>query len=140
MAGASAGLSGGTNAGCCSGLWWKGQSHLADAIGPARFLGATLIEANRHHPGGILSSAALFFWTRQNTSSLTIGLGPFVRLGKVQMEVKANMQIAPASRENAKEFDTVFAITEAVMGFVPNSMLIWRAILSSSPPLPSSPR
>ncbi|WP_064742725.1 carboxymuconolactone decarboxylase family protein [Edaphobacter aggregans] len=34
------------------------------------------------------------------------------------------MQIATASRENAKEFDTVFAITEAIMGFVPNSMLI----------------
>jgi uncharacterized peroxidase-related enzyme len=34
------------------------------------------------------------------------------------------MRIAPASRENAKEFDTVFAITEAVMGYVPNSMLI----------------
>ena len=34
------------------------------------------------------------------------------------------MRIAPAIRENAKEFDTVFAITEAVMGFVPNSMLI----------------
>lgn len=34
------------------------------------------------------------------------------------------MRIAPASRENAKAFDTVFAITEAVMGFVPNSMLI----------------
>ncbi len=34
------------------------------------------------------------------------------------------MRIAPASRENAKEFDTVFAITETVMGFVPNSMLV----------------
>src|SRR6516165_7466585 len=34
------------------------------------------------------------------------------------------MQITPASRENAKQFDTVFAITEAVMGFVPNSMLV----------------
>ena len=34
------------------------------------------------------------------------------------------MRIAPASRENSKEFDTVFAITEAVMGFVPNSMLL----------------
>ena len=34
------------------------------------------------------------------------------------------MRTAPASRENATEFDTVFAITEAVMGFVPNSMLI----------------
>jgi len=34
------------------------------------------------------------------------------------------MRIALASRESAKEFDTVFAITEAVMGFVPNSMLI----------------
>ena len=34
------------------------------------------------------------------------------------------MRIAPASRENAKEFDTVFAITEAVLGFVPNSMLM----------------
>ena len=36
----------------------------------------------------------------------------------------ANMRIAPASPENAKEFDTVFVITEAVMGFAPNSMLI----------------
>jgi uncharacterized peroxidase-related enzyme len=34
------------------------------------------------------------------------------------------VRIVPASRENAKEFDTVFAITEAVMGFVPNSMLV----------------
>ena len=34
------------------------------------------------------------------------------------------MRIAPESRENAKEFDTAFAITEAIMGFVPNSMLI----------------
>src|SRR5215469_6763436 len=34
------------------------------------------------------------------------------------------MRIALASRESAKEFDTVFAIAEAVMGFVPNSMLI----------------
>lgn len=34
------------------------------------------------------------------------------------------MRIAPARRENAKPFDTVFAITEAVMGFMPNSMLI----------------
>jgi len=34
------------------------------------------------------------------------------------------MRITPASRENAKQFDTAFAITEAVMGFVPNSMLI----------------
>jgi len=34
------------------------------------------------------------------------------------------VRITPASRENAKQFDTVFAITEAVMGFVPNSMMI----------------
>ena len=34
------------------------------------------------------------------------------------------MRIPPASRENARDFDTVFAITEAVMGFVPNSMLM----------------
>ena len=34
------------------------------------------------------------------------------------------MRIAPVRRENAKEFASVFAITEAVMGFVPNSMLI----------------
>ena len=34
------------------------------------------------------------------------------------------MRIAPVTRESAKQFDTVFAITEAVMGFVPNSMLI----------------
>ena len=40
------------------------------------------------------------------------------------MEVAADMRIAPASRENVKEFDTVFAITEAVMGFVPNSILV----------------
>jgi uncharacterized peroxidase-related enzyme len=39
-------------------------------------------------------------------------------------EVTANMRIAPASPESAKRFDTVFAIAEAVMGFVPNSMLI----------------
>src|SRR6516164_6443822 len=32
------------------------------------------------------------------------------------------MRIAPVRRENAKEFASVFAITEAVMGFVPNSM------------------
>lgn len=32
------------------------------------------------------------------------------------------MRIAPAS--HTREFDTVFAITEAVMGFVPNSMMI----------------
>jgi hypothetical protein len=53
-------LAGGTNAGCCSWSWWKSQSHPADAIGPARFPGARLIEANRHHPRGILSGAALF--------------------------------------------------------------------------------
>ena len=34
------------------------------------------------------------------------------------------MWIAPANPENTKELDTVFAIAEAVMGFVPNSMLI----------------
>src|SRR5215471_9915494 len=34
------------------------------------------------------------------------------------------MRIAPVSRENAKQFDKVFAIAEAVVGFVPNSMLI----------------
>jgi uncharacterized peroxidase-related enzyme len=38
--------------------------------------------------------------------------------------MRMNMRIAPASRENARAFDTVFAITEAVMGFVPNSMLM----------------
>jgi uncharacterized peroxidase-related enzyme len=38
--------------------------------------------------------------------------------------MKANMRIAPTPRDNAKEFETVFAVTEAVMGFVPNSMLI----------------
>src|SRR5215475_4849866 len=36
----------------------------------------------------------------------------------------ANTRIAQASPENAKQFETVFAITEAVMGFVPNSMLV----------------
>ena len=32
--------------------------------------------------------------------------------------------IAPARREDSKDFETVFAVTEAVMGFVPNSMLV----------------
>lgn len=34
------------------------------------------------------------------------------------------MRIAPVRRDSSKDFDTVFAITEAVMGFVPNSMRI----------------
>jgi len=34
------------------------------------------------------------------------------------------MRIAPLRRDSTKDFHTVFAITEAVMGFVPNSMLI----------------
>lgn len=34
------------------------------------------------------------------------------------------MRIAPLPRDSTKDFDTVFAITEAVMGFVPNSMMI----------------
>jgi len=33
-------------------------------------------------------------------------------------------RILPVRRDSLKDFDTVFAITEAVMGFVPNSMLI----------------
>src|SRR5262249_18791441 len=37
---------------------------------------------------------------------------------------ESDMRIAPIRRENAKEFGTVFAITEAVVGFVPNNMLI----------------
>ena len=39
--------------------------------------------------------------------------------------------IAPLQRERGKDFETVFAVTEAVMGFVPNSMLIM-AIRTSS--------
>jgi len=34
------------------------------------------------------------------------------------------MRIAPVRRDSSKDFDTVFAVTKAVMGFVPNSMLI----------------
>jgi uncharacterized peroxidase-related enzyme len=34
------------------------------------------------------------------------------------------MQIASMRREDCKEFETIFAITEEIMGFVPNSMLI----------------
>lgn len=34
------------------------------------------------------------------------------------------MRIAPVRRDSHKDFETVFAITEAVMGFVPNSMLV----------------
>ena len=33
-------------------------------------------------------------------------------------------RIAPVSRDSSKDFDTVFDVTVAVMGFVPNSMLI----------------
>ena len=33
-------------------------------------------------------------------------------------------RIAPLRREQAKDFETIFEVTEAVMGFVPNSMLI----------------
>ncbi len=33
-------------------------------------------------------------------------------------------RIAPLQREGSKDFETIFKITEAVMGFVPNSMLI----------------
>lgn len=33
-------------------------------------------------------------------------------------------RILPLRREDCKEFETIFAVTEAVMGFVPNSMLI----------------
>jgi uncharacterized peroxidase-related enzyme len=34
------------------------------------------------------------------------------------------MRLAPVRRDSSKNFETVFEITEAVMGFVPNSMLI----------------
>ena len=34
------------------------------------------------------------------------------------------MRIAPVRRDSNKDLETVFAITEAVMGFVPNSMLV----------------
>lgn len=33
-------------------------------------------------------------------------------------------RIAPLQREHTKDLETVFEVTEAVMGFVPNSMLI----------------
>jgi uncharacterized peroxidase-related enzyme len=33
-------------------------------------------------------------------------------------------RIAPITREDSKDFETMFAVTEAVMGFVPNSMLV----------------
>src|SRR5260370_23036927 len=33
-------------------------------------------------------------------------------------------RIAPVRRDGSKDLETVFQITEAVMGFVPNSMLI----------------
>ena len=38
----------------------KAKAIRPDAIGSARFPGARLIEANRRHPRGILSGAALF--------------------------------------------------------------------------------
>jgi hypothetical protein len=46
--------------GAVRGYGGKFESHPADAIGPARFPGARLIEADRHHPRGILSGAAFF--------------------------------------------------------------------------------
>ena len=33
-------------------------------------------------------------------------------------------RIAPLRRDETKDFETLFEVTEAVMGFVPNSMLI----------------
>jgi hypothetical protein len=46
--------------GAVRGYGEKAKAISPDAIGPARFPGARLIEANRHHPRGILSGAALF--------------------------------------------------------------------------------
>ena len=43
----------------------KAKAIRPDAIGPARFPGARLIEANRHHPRGILSAAALFIGPKE---------------------------------------------------------------------------
>ena len=37
-------------------------------------------------------------------------------------------RMAPLRRDEAKDFETLFEVTEAVIGFVPNSMLIWHAI------------
>jgi hypothetical protein len=46
--------------GAVRGYRGKAKANPPDAIGPARFPGARLIEANRHHSRGILSGAALF--------------------------------------------------------------------------------
>jgi hypothetical protein len=46
-------------------------------------------------------------------------------------------RIAPVPRDECKDLATVFEITEAVMGFVPNSMLIMARDPISSPPLPA---
>ena len=46
--------------GAVRGYGGKAKANPPDAIGPARFPGARLIEANRYHPRGILSGAALF--------------------------------------------------------------------------------
>jgi hypothetical protein len=60
------GLAVGQMPGAVRGHGGKAKAIRPDAIGPARFPGARLIEANRHHPRGILSGAALSILTRQN--------------------------------------------------------------------------
>jgi predicted fused transcriptional regulator/phosphomethylpyrimidine kinase len=46
--------------GAVRGYGGKAKAISPDAIGPSRFLGARLIEANRHQPRAFLSGAALF--------------------------------------------------------------------------------
>jgi hypothetical protein len=60
MAGAYAGLAGGISAGCCSWLWWKGQSHPARCDRPGALPGRKIDRGEPPHPRGILSGAALF--------------------------------------------------------------------------------
>jgi hypothetical protein len=69
MAGASAGLAGGTSVSAVRGDGGEANAISPDAIGPARFPSARLIEANRHHPRGILSGAALFIEPTECKSS-----------------------------------------------------------------------
>ncbi len=50
-------------------------------------------------------------------------------------------RITPLRRDGSKDLETVFEITEAVMGFVPNSMLIMArdpGLLAAFPSFPQS--
>src|SRR5260370_22833714 len=67
-------------------------------------------------------------WNHSEHGILTASQGTKQRLGHRagrSEEVKSEMaRIAPVRRDESKDLETVFEITEAVFGFFPNSMLL----------------